>query len=110
MGSYLWCVPDPGNPDEDICQEMLVEIDPPRLIPDPKIDLTTVPEEVITQIAVVVGIDRLAMGVQDGRLRAQLVETVDEMAAQLVDKLPSGVALKRADTSGGSYSQKISGS
>lgn len=110
MGPFKWCVEDPSNPDEDICHELFVTIDPPRMIPDPKIDFTIIPDEVLTEIAVLVGIDRLASGVQDGRLRDQLGEAVDELADQLAAKLPSGVALRRADVSGDVGQGKMSGS
>jgi hypothetical protein len=99
LGPYLWCVPDPSDPNREICEEILVEIEPPRLIPDPKIGLKIVPEELRTDIAVLVGIDQLAAGMQDSQLGLQLVEAVDGMVAQLAEKLPSDLVIKRADSS-----------
>jgi hypothetical protein len=97
MGPYLWCVPDPGDPDREICEEILIEITPPRLIPDPKIGLELVPEELRTDLAVLVAVDRLAAGMQDGQLGVQLTEAVDGMVAQLAERLPSDLVIKRAD-------------
>jgi hypothetical protein len=96
VGSLQWCVPDPNDPDRQICEDIPVLIEPPRWWqPDPKTILEP-PEEVRTDVAVLVGIDRLAASVQDNQLRARLLDTVDQLAAQVAKKLPSGVALKRA--------------
>jgi hypothetical protein len=97
MGPYLWCIRDPSDPNREICEPILVEIEPPRLIPDPKIGLQLVPEELRTDIAVLVAIDRLGAGMQDSQLGVQLAEAVDGMVAQLAEKLPSDLAIKRAD-------------
>jgi hypothetical protein len=97
MGPYLWCIPDPSDPNREICEPILVEIEPPRLIPDPKIGLELVPEELRTDIAVLVAIDRFAAGMQDSQLGVQLAEAVAGMVPQLAEKLPSDLAIKRAD-------------
>jgi hypothetical protein len=98
MGPYLWCIPNPSDPNKEICEPILVEIEPPRLIPDPKIGLEHVPEELRTDVAVLVAIDRLAVGMQDRQLGVQLVEAVDGIVAQLAEKLPSDLVIKRADS------------
>jgi hypothetical protein len=101
MGPYRWCIPDPSDPKNEICEPILVEIEPPRLIPDPKIGLELVPEGLRTDIAVLVAIDRLAAGMQDSQLGVQLAETVDRMVAQLAENLPSELAIKRGDAAAG---------
>jgi hypothetical protein len=98
VGGFQWCIPDPdlSNPDGQICWDIPVLIEPPKLLPDPKLIVEVLPEEIREDIAVLVGIDRLAERVQDQGLRAHLVEVVDAMAIQLADKLPSGITITRA--------------
>jgi hypothetical protein len=98
VGAFQLCIPNPdlSNPDGQDCWDIPVLIEPPKLLDDPKIAVEVLPEEIRGDIAVLVGIDRLAERVQDEGLRAHLVEVVDAMANQFADKLPSGITLTRA--------------
>jgi hypothetical protein len=95
VGSFQWCIPDPNDPNGQICEDIPVVIDPPKMIPDPKNLLGPITEQVRTDIALLVGVDQLAASVQDDQLRAYLVGTVDEMALRLGSRLPAGTVLKR---------------
>jgi hypothetical protein len=95
MGSFQWCIVDPNDPDDQICQDIPVLIDPPREIPDPKSLLGEVPDHVRTDIAVLVAVDQLAESVQDEQMRSYLVDAVDELALALSGRLPDGAVLIR---------------
>ena len=96
MSNFQWCIPDPNNPDEQLCVDIPVKIDPTQVIVDRTLLTGPVTEGLRTDVAVLVAVDQLATQVSDEGLRAYLVNAVDEMAAQLDDKLPSGIVLKRA--------------
>jgi hypothetical protein len=95
VGSLQWCIPDPNDPDGQICEDIPVLIDPPKMGPDPKNLLGPITEQLRTDIAVLVAVDQLAESVQDGQMRAYLVDAVDEMTLRLASRLPNGAALKR---------------
>jgi hypothetical protein len=95
MGTFEWCIPDPNNPDQQICEPIPVKIDPTQVRPDPETLLGPITEELRTDIAVLVAVDRLATSMHDDELRAYMARAVDDMTAQLGGKLPAGVALKR---------------
>jgi hypothetical protein len=87
VGAFQLCIPNPdiSNPDGQDCWDIPVLIEPPKLLDDPKITVEVLPEVIREDIAVLVGIDRLAERVQDDGLRTHLVEVVDAMAIQLTD-------------------------
>jgi hypothetical protein len=95
MGNFQWCIPDPNNPDEQLCVDIPVKIDPTQVIPDPKTLTGPVTEGLRTDVGVLVAVDQLSAQVSDDGLRAYLVNAVEEMAERLGRKLPSGIALKR---------------
>jgi len=94
MGTFQWCIPDPDNPDRQLCQEIPVLIEPPREIPDPKNLLGTIPDSVRTDLAVLVAVDQLAATVQDEHLRSYLTDVIDTLAVDVSRRTP-GVALRR---------------
>jgi hypothetical protein len=95
MGSFQWCVPDPENPDRQLCEDIPVLIEPPHEIPDPKNLLGEIPDSVRRNLAILVAVDQLAASVQDEQMRSYLTDAIDQMALGVSTRTP-GVALRRS--------------
>jgi hypothetical protein len=95
MGNFQWCVPDPENPDRQLCEDIPVLIEPPHEIPDPKNLLGEIPDSVRTDLAILVAVDQLAASVQDEQMRSYLTDAIDQIALGVSTRAP-GVALRRS--------------